>query len=115
MDQDKAVNALAALGQSTRLSVFRKLVQAGPDGMTAGDIAAAVSGQPSTMSHHLGLLERTGLVQSRRDGRMVVYAADYAGTRALLTFLTEDCCAGRPELCGEALANSILRKNGTCE
>lgn len=105
MDQDDAVAALAALAQDTRLTVFRKLVQVGPNGVTAGDIAAGVGAQPSTLSHHLGLLDRAGLVRSRRDGRMVIYSADYEGTRQLLAFLMEDCCQGRPEICGTGLTD----------
>lgn len=108
MDQVEAVGALAALAQDTRLTVFRRLVQAGPNGMTAGDIASAVGAQPSTMSHHLGQLERAGLVSSRRDGRMIIYAADYEGTRQLLAFLMEDCCQGNPEICGSGLADPVI-------
>ena len=104
MEQHVAVDALAALAQEARLTVFRLLVKAGPNGMTAGDIAAAVGLAPSTMSHHLGALERAGLARSRRDGRTIVYAADYEGTRRLLSFLMEDCCQGRPEICGTGLA-----------
>ena len=99
MEADEAIGAFAALAQPTRLTVFRLLVQAGPEGISAGDIAAAVGAQPSTLSHHLGELERAGLAVSRRDGRQVFYAADYAGTRRLLGFLMEDCCRGRPEIC----------------
>jgi len=104
MDQDDAVAALGALAQDTRLTVFRLLVKAGPDGVSAGGIAAAVGAPASTMSHHLGLLERAGLAASRRDGRMLFYAADYEGTRRLLAFLLEDCCQGRPEICGSGLS-----------
>jgi DNA-binding transcriptional ArsR family regulator len=104
VEQGDAIGALSALAQDTRLSVFRQLVRAGPDGMNAGDIAAGVGANASTLSHHLGLLERAGLVRSRRAGRMVVYAADYEGTRKLLAFLMEDCCQGRPEICGSGLA-----------
>ncbi|MFC3713477.1 ArsR/SmtB family transcription factor [Sphingoaurantiacus capsulatus] len=107
MDQDAAVTALGALAQDTRLSVFRLLVKAGPNGMTAGDIATAVGAPPSTMSHHLGGLERAGLASSRRDGRAVIYAADYEGTRRLLAFLMEDCCQGRPEICGSGIAAPV--------
>jgi DNA-binding transcriptional ArsR family regulator len=107
MEQDQAVGALAALAQDTRLSVFRLLIQAGPGGMTAGEIAGALSAQPSTMSHHLGLLERARLVRSHRDGRTVVYAADFDGTRQLLGFLTEDCCQGSPEICGPGFADPL--------
>jgi DNA-binding transcriptional ArsR family regulator len=104
MEQHVAVDALAALAQEARLTVFRLLVKAGPNGMTAGDIAAAVGLAPSTMSHHLAALERAGLARSRRDGRSVIYAADYEGTRRLLAFLMEDCCQGHPEICGTGLA-----------
>lgn len=104
MDQAQAIDALSALAQDTRLTVFRLLVKAGPDGMTAGEIAAAVGAQPSTMSHHLGGLERAALATSRRDGRTIFYAANYEGTRRLLAFLMEDCCQGRPEICGTGLA-----------
>ena len=99
MKTSSAIDALGALAQETRLSVFRLLVRAGREGVSAGRIAEAVDAIPSTLSHHLALLERAGLVTSRRQGRMLIYAADYLGTRALLAFLTEDCCAGRPELC----------------
>jgi DNA-binding transcriptional ArsR family regulator len=104
MEQNAAVAALGALAQETRLAVFRLLVQAGPDGLNAGDIATAVKATPSTLSHHLALLERAGLATSRRQGRMLFYAADYAGTRRLLDFLMEDCCRGLPELCGPTRA-----------
>lgn len=106
MQQDKAIAALGALAQETRLSVFRLLVQAGPNGVSAGDIADAVGAAPSTLSHHLGLLERAGLATSRRQGRMLFYAADYEGTRRLLSFLMEDCCQGHPEICGTGAAAS---------
>jgi DNA-binding transcriptional ArsR family regulator len=107
MEDDKAVAALSALAQPTRLTAFRALVQAGPNGLTAGDVADASSAQPSTMSHHLGMLGRASLVRSRRDGRSVVYAADYEGIRQLLAFLMEDCCQGRPEICGAGTSDII--------
>lgn len=99
MDQPTAITALAALAQETRMTVFRLLIQAGPHGMTAGDVAAAAKAVPSTLSHHLALLERAGLITSVREGRSLIYAANYAGTRALLAFLMEDCCQGAPEIC----------------
>jgi DNA-binding transcriptional ArsR family regulator len=83
--------------------------------MTAGDIAERLGALPSTLSHHLGLLERAGLVRSHRDGRMVIYAADYEGTRRLLTFLMEDCCQGHPEICGSGLVNpTVCFEKGAC-
>jgi len=99
MDQPAAIAALNALAQDTRMAVFRRLVRAGPRGMAAGALAAAVGAVPSTLSHHLALLERAGLITSARAGRSLIYAADYAGTRALLAFLMEDCCQGAPEIC----------------
>jgi DNA-binding transcriptional ArsR family regulator len=116
IDQSGAVGALSALAQATRLSVFRLLVRAGPTGLNAGDISAALEVQPSTMSHHLGLLERAHLVRSHRDGRTVVYAADYDGMRRLLGFLTEDCCQGRPEICGANITDPLnCSAKETCE
>ena len=100
-DQIWAVDALQALGHETRLSVFRMLVKAGPDGLTAGQIAQGCSVPASTMSHHLGNLERAGLATSQRESRVLRYRADYAGMRQLLTFLMEDCCQGDPLLCAD--------------
>lgn len=105
MEKIDAIEAFGALAQETRLAVFRLLVQAGPEGLTAGGIATCLAVPASTLSHHLATLERAGLVRSWRVQRNIHYATDYAGTRALLAFLMEDCCQGRPELCagiGEA-------------
>lgn len=99
-----AVDALGALAHETRLSVFRMLVKAGPDGMIAGAIAAHSNVPPSTMSHHLATLERAGLVQSERESRLIHYRADFAGMRRLLTFLMQDCCQDAPEMCGDLIA-----------
>lgn len=103
MNSENAVTALGALAQDTRLAVFRLLVRAGPEGISAGDIAHTVGATPSTLSHHLGLLERAGLATSRRSGRMLFYAANYPGTRGLLAFLMENCCQGNPDLCGNLM------------
>lgn len=100
MDEPTAIAARSALAQDTRMAMFRRLVRAGPDGMAAGDVAAAVGAVPSTLSHHLGLLERAGLVTSTRDGRLPIYAAADPSTRWLLSFLMEDCCQGVLEICG---------------
>lgn len=99
MDQTQAVAALAALAQDTRLSVFRLLVRAGPQGMIAGAIAEHIGIPGSTMSHHLAALERAGLVVSKRESRQIHYTANFEGMRGLLGFLMEDCCQGNPELC----------------
>lgn len=104
MDQVKVVAALAALAQDTRLSAFRLLVQAGPDGMIAGAVAETMDVPPSTMSHHLAKLEQAGLATSWRTGRLIHYAADYAGMQALLGFLMADCCQGNPQMCAGLLS-----------
>ena len=98
------VEALSALAHDTRLRVFRLLVQAGAEGMTAGAIAAAVDVPASTMSHHIATLERAGLAQSERESRMIHYRADYDGMRRLLSFLIEDCCQQRPEMCADLVS-----------
>ena len=100
-DLPTAVASLDALAHPDRLRAFRLLVKEGPSGMASGRIAAALEVPPTRMSFHLAALERSGLVSSWRVGREVRYAAQYAAMRALLVFLTEDCCAGRPEICGD--------------
>jgi ArsR family transcriptional regulator len=88
-----AVAALAALAQETRLAVYRLLVQQGPSGMAAGEIAAAVKTAPATLSFHLKELAHAGLVTARQEGRFVYYAANFGAMNDLLCFLTENCCA----------------------
>jgi DNA-binding transcriptional ArsR family regulator len=98
MKSKNAIDALAALAQETRLAIFRLLVRQGPDGLPAGAIGERLEIPAPTLSFHLAQLNRAGLVASRRAGRSILYAADYRGMNALLTYLTEDCCQGRPEL-----------------
>jgi DNA-binding transcriptional ArsR family regulator len=100
MEEHEAIRALGALAQTHRLKVFRLLVQQLPQGLPAGQIAARVGTAASTMSSHLAQLERAGLLRSWREQRHIFYAAHPEGLRQLLTFLTEECCDGRPELCG---------------
>jgi ArsR family transcriptional regulator len=99
MKSKNAIEALGALAQETRLAIFRLLVRQGPDGLPAGTIGERLDIPAPTLSFHLAQLSRAGLVASRRAGRSILYAADYRGMNALLTYLTEDCCQGRPELC----------------
>ncbi len=100
-----AVAAFAALAHDTRLAAFRLLVQAGPSGLNAGEIAQRLGVPASTLSHHLACLERAALLRSWRVQRQIFYASDYDGTRRLIAFLMEDCCQGRPDLCGTAIAD----------
>lgn len=106
-----AVEALSALAHASRLAVFRLLVRAGAEGMAAGDIAREIGALPNTLSTHLAILGNAGLVRSRREGRSVIYSADYDGMRDLLGFLVADCCGGRPEICGSLGA---LAGNADC-
>ncbi len=104
MEQEDAILALAALAQSTRLDVFRLLVKYEPDGLAAGDVARALAVPQNTMSAHLAILARAGLVMSERRSRSIVYRADLATFRDLTSFMVEDCCGGRSELCAPAVA-----------
>ena len=99
----QVVTALAALAQATRLAVFRALVQQGPSGLAAGEIAAKLDIAPATLSFHLKELSRAGLVLARQDGRFIFYAADFAAMNELLEFLTENCCAADCVTCGPAI------------
>jgi len=99
MESTTAVSRLSALAQENRLAVFRLLVRAGKGGMAAGDIARNLATTPNTLSAQLAILANAGLVTSRREGRSIIYAADYDGMSALLVYLMEDCCQGRPEVC----------------
>ena len=94
MEKTVAVAALAALAQDNRLDVFRLLVQAGPEGMPAGAVAAALDLAPNTLTFHFDRLRTAGLVTVRRDGRSMIYAAQFETMNGLLGFLTENCCGG---------------------
>lgn len=96
MKANQVVPMMAALAQETRLSIFRALVQAGPEGLAAGRIAEAVGAPASTLSFHLKELSAAGLARSRQEGRFIYYTADYAAMSELVSFLTEKCCQGMP-------------------
>jgi DNA-binding transcriptional ArsR family regulator len=106
MDVNTALETLAALSHETRLWVFRLLVQAGPEGLPAGEIADSLSSRQNTVSSHLRLLHAAGLIDSERHGRQVVYRANYDTVRDLVMFLVEDCCAGSSQVCNP-LAESL--------
>lgn len=104
MESEDAIENLSALAHPGRLAVFRLLVQAGPDGQAAGDIARALGAPAATMSTQLAILARAGLIRSRRESRSIIYSADYAAISGLIGFLMRDCCQGRPEVCEPLLA-----------
>lgn len=101
MEAKEAAAGFAVLAQETRLRLVRTLAARGASGMPAGELAALLRVAPSTLSFHLAALEQAGLIRSTRQGRHIIYAVRFAGLRALLSYLTETCCAGRPELCGD--------------
>ncbi|PVM88575.1 ArsR/SmtB family transcription factor [Caulobacter endophyticus] len=99
MESKSAVNMLSALGHEGRLAIFRLLVRGGPDGVAAGDIARTLNVLPNSLSANLNILSHAGLIVSRREGRSIIYSADYDAMSGLLGFLMEDCCNGVPEIC----------------
>jgi DNA-binding transcriptional ArsR family regulator len=106
-----ALAALAALGQPTRLEIFRLLMHREPHGVPAGAIADTIGCPHNTVSSHLSILARSGLVRGTRDGRSIIYRADVQGIRALVAFLITDCCDGHPEVCN---LSDLLRETGCC-
>ena len=114
MEAKLAVEAFGALAQETRLAVFRLLVEAGAEGMPAGEIARRLGTPHNTMSTHLAILARAGLVTSRRESRSIIYAADYGGIRALIAFMVQDCCKGRPEACAPLLDAALAPAAARC-
>ncbi len=112
MSGPHALAAFAALGQPTQLDIFRLLMEAEPDGVPAGAIAEKIGCPHNTLSSHLGILARSGLVRGTREGRSIIYRADVDGIRTLIGFLVTDCCRGHPELCD--LQDTIRDAKGGC-
>lgn len=105
MEEIRALAAFSALSQETRLRIVRLLVIAGPKGMPAGAVGEALGGTSSSrLSFHLGHLEQAGLVQSRREGRQIIYSVVHAALADLIRFLMRDCCQNRPEVCALAVS-----------
>ena len=103
MDTDQLTGAFAALAQDTRLQVFRLLLNAGPAGLPAGEVARRLGTPHNTMSTHLAILSRAGLARSRRESRQIIYTVDLETVRGLVAFLVQECCGGQPERCAELL------------
>ena len=116
MESKAAVASLSALGHEGRLAIFRLLVQAGQGGVAAGDIARRLAMIPNSLSANLNVHSRAGLIVSRRQGRSILYSADYSAMSRLLGFLVADCCGGATEICGP-LSGVVARAaacDGTC-
>ena len=99
MKRQEAVNAFASLAQEVRLGISQRLIEAGPEGVAAGQIAAKLKISPSNLTFHIAHLERAGLVHSRREGRSILYSADFGAMADLVDYLTDQCCGGHPEVC----------------
>jgi len=110
MEKSDAVAALAALAQDNRLDVFRLLVRTGPEGMPAGRVAEELNLAPNTLTFHFDRLRSAGLVTVRREGRSMIYAAQFEAMNALLGFLTENCCQGAAEKCAPAVCKPAKQK-----
>src|SRR5450631_4359456 len=108
MKIEEVILALAALAQSTRLEVFRLLAKHEPDGLAAGDVARTLAVPPNTLSAHLSILTRAGLVSSQRHSRSIVYRVNLERFQGVVLFLLKDCCGGRPEVCAP-LIESLSR------
>jgi DNA-binding transcriptional ArsR family regulator len=112
METMLAIAALSALAHEGRLSIFRELVKAGPEGLAAGEVARRTGILPNTLSASLTVLSHAGLVASRREGRSIVYWAVYERMGELLNFLVEDCCSGSPAVCTPLLP--VIAQSGRC-
>jgi DNA-binding transcriptional ArsR family regulator len=106
LSEGLAISALAALAQPTRLAIFRLLVKHEPIGVTAGVIAETIGAPHNTLSTHLAILVRAGLLRSSREGRTIIYRSDIEGMRSVIAFLVDDCCNGHPELCDLVAADA---------
>jgi DNA-binding transcriptional ArsR family regulator len=106
-----AIAAFSALGQPTRLEILRLLMRHEPDGLPAGNLAETIGCPQNTLSSHLGILARAGLIQGRRDRRSIVYRAEVGAIRALMEFMMTDCCNGHPEICD---LRASLRERSAC-
>jgi arsenate reductase len=115
METEEAAFAFAALGQGTRLDLLRALLDAGPNGLAAGEVAARLGVPGSTLSFHLRALDQAGLIAATRQGRSLIYAVQFARLRTLLAFLAEACCGGEPERCGDLgrILDTIAREKNT--
>lgn len=117
MEINAAIEAFSALAQATRLEVFRLLVRQEPNGLPAGEIARRLNVPHNTMSTHLAILSRSGLVTNERHSRSLIYRVELQAVRQLVVYLLRDCCNGKPELCApliEVLSTCCSSEGGPC-
>jgi ArsR family transcriptional regulator len=117
MNRNAAIDVLSALAQPTRLEAFRLLVRQGPDGLPAGEIGRRLDVPHNTMSTHLAILARAGLLSVQRHSRSMIYRVNLEAVRQLVVFMLQDCCNGRPDLCTpliEAIARSCSTSGACC-
>ena len=114
MYDETAIRSLSSLAHPHRLRAFRLLLRSHPEGCAAGEIAQALDIPPSSLSFHLASLHAAGLVSSERDRRRVVYRADLGGMRALMRYLTRDCCDGNPQICADLFSVDGARDRAVC-
>jgi ArsR family transcriptional regulator, arsenate/arsenite/antimonite-responsive transcriptional repressor len=107
MDETQTIAAMGALAQATRLDTFRLLVKQEPEGVPAGELARLIGAPQNTMSTHLAILSRAGLIHGERRGRSIIYRPDLAYFRRIVLFLLKDCCEGRPDVCAPLIADLI--------
>ncbi|SDP48662.1 DNA-binding transcriptional regulator, ArsR family [Phyllobacterium sp. YR620] len=107
MDQYATIEAFAALAQPTRLDAFKLIVTREPEGIAAGEISRLLSVPQNTMSSHLAVLSRAGLISSQRQSRSIIYRADFESLRGAINFLLKDCCAGHPSICAPLLSDIV--------
>jgi ArsR family transcriptional regulator, arsenate/arsenite/antimonite-responsive transcriptional repressor len=112
LETKQAIEALGALAQETRLAIFRLLVEAGPDGLSAGTIGERLGVHASSLSFHLAHLTRAGLLVQRRASRSLIYTANFPGMNALVSYLTENCCGGNPAACMPSCAPAAAKSGG---
>lgn len=111
MDKHQAIAVLSALAQETRLDIFRYLVEAGPDGMPAGQIGEHLNVPWATLSFHLKTLQQAGLLARKRESRSIIYSVNFTSMNAVVSYLMENCCQGHPEACGLNVHESLDRSH----
>jgi len=114
MESTDAIDVLAALAQPTRLDAFRLIMKHEPDGLPAGEVARLLDVPQNTMSTHLAILTRAGLISAERQSRLIIYRAELDRVREIASFLVNDCCGGRPELCEPLVAEFTRAPGNAC-